>query len=70
METFVEDLLNLHMINSGIFKLDNEAFDPQSALEFVYEMIKIRAEIKGIELSLITLEYLPDAEEELDICFM
>ena len=28
MESFVEDLLNLHMMTSGVFELENKPFDP------------------------------------------
>ena len=44
MESFVEDLLNLHMMTAGKFKLENKQFDPQKAINFVCDMISMMAE--------------------------
>ena len=41
MESFIEDLLNLHMMNQGAFKLSIEPFSPQSAIDFVLDMIRL-----------------------------
>ena len=51
MESFIEDLLNLHMMNQGVFELKVEPFSPQSAIDFVLDMIRLKAREKGIDVS-------------------
>ena len=43
MESFIEDLLNLQMIKSGAFVLQNEPFDVDEAIKFVCDMIRLKA---------------------------
>lgn len=41
MESFIEDLLNVHMLTHGVFKLDLAVFDPQESIDFVYEIFRL-----------------------------
>ena len=50
MESFVEDLLNLHMMTQGVFKLEEQYFDPQAAIDFVLDMIRVSAHQCGIKI--------------------
>ena len=51
MESFIEDLLNLHMMNQGVFELKAEPFSPQSAIDYVIDMIRLKAREKGIDVT-------------------
>jgi len=42
-ESFVEDLLNLHLIQKETLKLDIGAFSPQKAIDFVVEIFQMKA---------------------------
>ena len=43
VETFTEDLLNISMIQEGVFKLEKSIFNPQEALTFISEMFEQKA---------------------------
>lgn len=38
MESFVEDLLNLHLLRKGIFTIAKDRFDPTELFEFIVNM--------------------------------
>ena len=38
METFIDDLLNLQLLNEGKFLLDKNYFNPKETVEFIYHM--------------------------------
>ena len=50
MESFVEDLLNLKLLNEGILKIEKTQFDPTAAIEFVVGMFQIKAKTRGLKL--------------------
>ena len=44
MNSFVEDLLNLHMIHEGHMSISTRAFDLKDTIEFVVKMFAIKSE--------------------------
>ena len=50
MESFVEDLLNLKQLNQGILQLTKAAFDPLQAIDFVVDILRIKAEELKIQI--------------------
>ena len=65
MESFVEDLLNLHMINQGVFVLSEEEFDPDEAISFVCDMVSLKAEQKRVDIKVKVMKHLPAIDDEL-----
>ena len=59
MESFVEDLLNLHMMGQGVFSLDSAFFDPYEALLFIQEIFRLNASMKGVKVIIQCVDSLP-----------
>ena len=51
MSCFVEDLLNLRLLRQGILQIDLAVFDPIKSVDFVINMLSIKARSKGVQLS-------------------
>ena len=64
MESFIEDLLNLHMMRTGSFQLSNYPFNLEEAIAFVCDMIKLKASEKGIIVVNKHIKQLPDLEDQ------
>ena len=50
IESFVEDLLNLKLLNEGILELTYAQFSPLQAIDFVVDTMKIKAVELKIEM--------------------
>ena len=64
MEYFVENLLNVKMIKSGVFNIQLSPFDPQSAIQFVLDVFELSAKEQRVSLEAETVSFLtmPDVE--------
>ena len=64
MEYFVENLLNVKMIKSGVFDIQLSPFDPQSAIQFVLDVFELSAKEQRVSLEAETVSFLtmPDVE--------
>ena len=62
IESFTEDLLNINMIQEGVFKLDPIIFDPKEAISFITEMFSRKAKMKQIKIEFQQLKKLQDPE--------
>jgi len=51
----VNDVLDLKMIEEGVFKRQNEKFDPHETLNFVLNIFRQHAELQNSQLSLKVL---------------
>ena len=58
METFTEDLLNINMIHEGVFKLEENTFDPNKAFSFISEMFEQKAVSKDISITFSSVDTL------------
>ena len=64
MEYFVENLLNVKMIKSGVFDIQLSPFDPQSAIQFVLGVFELSAKEKRVSLEAETVSLLTMPDEE------
>ena len=46
MESFVEDLLNLQLLNQGKITIEEKEFYPILAIDFIIKMMKVKADYK------------------------
>ena len=51
MESFVEDLLNLQLLNQGKITIEEKEFYPILAIDFIIKMMKVKADYKKIKIS-------------------
>ena len=59
MQSFIEDILNYHLIQNGLLKIAARPFNPHKALEFVLGMFAKKAEMYEIKLDLEVRKNLP-----------
>ena len=50
MESFVEDLLSMRLLNEGVLKIQKLVFNPTDAIKFVVTMFQIKARARGLKL--------------------
>ena len=43
IESFVEDLLNLRLLTEGVLQIQETEFNPIKAIEFVFDMLRFKA---------------------------
>ena len=58
MQTFVDDLLDLNLMRSGIFQLRNEPFDPFGIIQMVKNVFQPQAIAKKILITVSIGEHL------------
>ena len=63
MEYFVENLLNVKMIKSGVFDIQLSPFSPNCAIEFVLGIFELSAKEQRVTLSAETVSDLTMPEE-------
>ena len=51
MSSFVEDLLNLRLLQEGNLQLVKEPFKIIETLEFIVDMFKVKAQAYGVDVS-------------------
>ena len=50
IKSFVEDMLNLQMLTSGVLTIHEEYFNPISVIDFVINMMKIKSDMQNIKI--------------------
>ena len=50
VQTFVDDMLDLHQIKDGAFSLRDAVFDPNEILDMVVDIFKPQADAKTLKL--------------------
>ena len=63
MESFVEDMLNLQMLNSGVLTIHEDYFNPAFVIDFVINMMKIKADMQNIQI-FKEVEVVPAADNQ------
>ena len=48
IESFVEDLLNLRLLNEGILDIQVAEFNPIKAIEFVFDMLRFKVDANRV----------------------
>ena len=51
LQSFVEDLVNLKMLQEGVFTLNNAPFDPNNVFDMVCQIFQPQAAAKGIKVN-------------------
>ena len=51
MESFVEDLLNLRLMQNGHLKIQHGVFKLEDTIDFIMDTFKHKADSKGITIS-------------------
>jgi len=54
VQTFVDDMLDLHQIKDGAFSLQDAVFDPNEILDMVIEIFRPQADAKSLQMSWLT----------------
>ena len=60
VETFAEDLLNINMIQEGVFSLEPTVFKPKEVIKFITEMFDRKMKAKQIILAFHQVQHLQD----------